>query len=358
VTPSFSSVVNPPPSTAVTVRTVTSSSSSSTKLRNIPAGAAAKAKIRATPGILDNDSISQALVQNRHPGRIFLSFGRAIEVYSEDLSASVARFHAAFDPIRDEDPLIAFGAVDGVLPGRTAEQSIEFRDIVIRWATAHRKWFWDSLPEAIAQLMKIKLIYQDLVVLRGKDGEEGTEYALNILHMEQIAQIALAVHQVLEGLYDFLGKVGNARFPLDPEWKLLRLLEDNISQPTILTACSTLQLRLKRAAQHVDIYLNSAKRVLGMESLDSMSSIDSTRSSVRSDFGQDIPSYELAKLVARPDYRQHVHSREALRIFQSAIPVQQKDVRDDYYQKSSVRNASRIPLPAVIRTAVSVSKDM
>jgi hypothetical protein len=37
VTPSFSSVVNPAPSTAVTVRTVTSSSSSSTEPRNIPA---------------------------------------------------------------------------------------------------------------------------------------------------------------------------------------------------------------------------------------------------------------------------------------------------------------------------------
>jgi hypothetical protein len=343
VTPSFSSVVNPAPSTAVTVRTVDSPSSTSTEIRNLPASAELKTPI--APGLLNNDSISQALLQNRRPGRIFFAFGRVIEVYDEDLSASVARYHATFDPLRDEDPLLAFGAVDGVLPGRTAEQSIAFRDLVIRWATAHRRWFWDSLPEAVAQLMKIKFSPQDLVVVRGEDGEEGTEYALNMLHLEQISQIALAVHQVLEGLYDFLGKVGNSRFPLDPGWKILRLLEDNISQPTLLTACSTLQFRLERATQRIDVFLNSVKLVLGMEALDSMSSVDSTQSSVRSEFGRDIPSYELAKLVAHPDYHRHVHHREALKIFQSAVPVAQKDIRDDFYKERQPKSVSRGPLP-------------
>jgi hypothetical protein len=159
VTPSFSSVVNPEPSTAVTIRTVNSSSSSSTERRNIPASSKFRTKAKSTLGLLDNESISQALLQNRQFGRIFVAFGRALEVYDEDLSASVDRYHASFNPLCDEDPLIAFGAVDGVLPGRTAEQSISFCDVIIRWATAHRKWFWDSLPEAIAQLMKIKFSY-------------------------------------------------------------------------------------------------------------------------------------------------------------------------------------------------------
>jgi hypothetical protein len=175
VTPSFSSVVNPAPSTAVTMRTVTSPSSASTELRNIPASS--KPEVKPVPGILSNDSISQALLQSRRSGRIFLAFGQAIEVYDEGLSASVARDHATFDPLRDEDPLIAFGAIDGILPGRTAEQSIAFRDVIIRWSTAHRKWFWDSLPEAVAQLKKIKFSYPDLIVVRGEDRKEGAEYA-------------------------------------------------------------------------------------------------------------------------------------------------------------------------------------
>jgi hypothetical protein len=91
VTSSFSSVVNPAPSTVVTFRTVDSSSSSLTELRNISARPSPKVKkANATLGILDNNSISQALLQNRYPGHIFLAFGRAIEVYDEDLSASVA----------------------------------------------------------------------------------------------------------------------------------------------------------------------------------------------------------------------------------------------------------------------------
>jgi hypothetical protein len=49
--------------------------------------------------------------------------------------------------------------------------------------------------------MKIRFSYQDLIIIRGEDGEEGTKYALNMLHLEQIAEITLAIHQVLEGLY-------------------------------------------------------------------------------------------------------------------------------------------------------------
>jgi hypothetical protein len=91
VTLSFSSVVNPAPSTVVTVQTVDSSSRSSTELRNIPVRPSSKVKkASATLGILDNDSISQALLQNCYLGRIFLAFGQAIEVYNEDVSASVA----------------------------------------------------------------------------------------------------------------------------------------------------------------------------------------------------------------------------------------------------------------------------
>jgi hypothetical protein len=54
-----------------------------------------------------------------------------------------------------------------------------------------------------------------------------------------------------------------------------------------------------------------------MEALDSMSSVDLTQSSICSDFGQDILSNELAKLVARLSYQRHVHNSNAVQIFQS-----------------------------------------
>jgi hypothetical protein len=70
--------------------------------------------------------------------------------------------------------------------------------------------------------MKIRFSYEDLIVIRGEDRADGAEYALNMLHLEQLTQIALTVHQVLEGLYDSLEKTGNSYFPLDPGWKLLQ----------------------------------------------------------------------------------------------------------------------------------------
>jgi hypothetical protein len=48
--------------------------------------------------------------------------------------------------------------------------------------------------------------------------------------------------------------------------------------------------------------------------------------------------------VACPDYQQHIHSREALQIFQSAVLVAQKDIHNDYYKKHS-GNPHHIPLP-------------
>ncbi|KAF8210239.1 hypothetical protein K438DRAFT_2011671 [Mycena galopus ATCC 62051] len=89
-TPSLYSLINPAPSTQVSTA--------------------------PSFGILTGDSISQAFEHSRVSGRIFLLYGRDIDVYNEPISNSVARYHQDFDPLKDVDPLIDFGAVDGVLP--------------------------------------------------------------------------------------------------------------------------------------------------------------------------------------------------------------------------------------------------
>ncbi|KAJ6455553.1 hypothetical protein DFH09DRAFT_864427, partial [Mycena vulgaris] len=197
------------------------------------------------------------------------------------------------------DPLLPYGAVDGVLPGKTTEETMMLRDVVMRWSLPHRSWYWNLLQQGVTDSSKIKITYEDLVSYKTAGS---VLYSLNAFHLEQLAQLALAVHQILNGLYDFLGKTGSARFPFDPEWKLLRLMEENLSRSAILMAASTMQLRLERAVQHIRVHLNSIKRVYGQEGLDTLSSVDSTRSSVRSEFGQEEPSTELGKLLARPDY--------------------------------------------------------
>ncbi|KAK6987821.1 hypothetical protein R3P38DRAFT_2456315, partial [Favolaschia claudopus] len=160
------------------------------------------------------------------------------------------------------DPLMPFGAVDGVLPGRTPEESIMFRDIMIRLTTSHRRWFWDDLAEGVAKIVSLKFTKDDIVAYGDKDGTQLVTYSLNQVHLEQFAQTALAVHQVLEGLYEFLDNKRSARFPLDPGWKILRGMEESYGRSTILMACATMQLRLERAMKRIDIFINSVRRVL------------------------------------------------------------------------------------------------
>ncbi|KAK6971387.1 hypothetical protein R3P38DRAFT_2425775, partial [Favolaschia claudopus] len=285
------------------------------------------------PGLLNNESISQALLYNREFGRIFLSYGQIIDVYDESLSASVVRYHPTYDPFKDDDHLLPFGAVGGVLPGRTAEESIAFRDVIIRLTTAHRRWFWEDLAEGVAKITSIKISNDDLVGYGDPDGTNLVTYSLNQLHLEIFAQAALAVHQVLEGLYEFLDKKHSSRFPLDPSWKILRAMEEGYSRSTILMACTTMQLRLERAMKRIGIYVNSVKRVLGQESLDTLSSVESTRSSVRATYDQNYAGKEIAKLLIRPDYAERADDHSVARdAVVYAAKLDATEYRTDYYK--------------------------
>ncbi|KAJ7086812.1 hypothetical protein B0H15DRAFT_781894, partial [Mycena belliarum] len=250
-------------------------------------------------GIYEGESISQALRAGRESSRIFISYGAGIEVYDEGLAESVTRYHPSYNPLVDDDPLLEFGATDGMLPGKTAEQTMQLRDVVMRYSLPHRNYYWNHLAQGIRDMAEIKLTREDLIA---RQVGPAIVYMLNDFHLEQFAQLSLAVHQVLSGLDDFRGKSGNQRFPFDPEWKILRLMEENLSRSAILMTCSSMQLRLERALQRITISLNAIKKVYGREGLDALSSMESTRDSVRSEFGQEEGPVELGKLLARPDY--------------------------------------------------------
>jgi hypothetical protein len=50
-----------------------------------------------------------------------------VEVFDEEIGVSLLKYHPVFDPNCDHDPLTSFGAMDGLLPGKTAEETIVFR---------------------------------------------------------------------------------------------------------------------------------------------------------------------------------------------------------------------------------------
>ncbi|KAJ7735202.1 hypothetical protein B0H16DRAFT_1467256 [Mycena metata] len=70
-TPSFSSLVNP-------VSSIVEEGSKTPTENHVPA-------MMTASSVVENNSISQPFQQNREFGRIFISFGRSIAVYDEDL---------------------------------------------------------------------------------------------------------------------------------------------------------------------------------------------------------------------------------------------------------------------------------
>ncbi|KAJ7102630.1 hypothetical protein B0H15DRAFT_943534 [Mycena belliarum] len=140
-TPSLASLVNPAPSQDSTPKLSGISMTTDNKVR----------------GIYEGESISQALRAGREPSRIFISYGSGIEVYDEGLAESVTRYHPSYNPLVDDDPLLEFRATDGMLPGKTAEQTMQLRDVVMRYSLPHRNYYWNPLAQGIRDMAKIKL---------------------------------------------------------------------------------------------------------------------------------------------------------------------------------------------------------
>ncbi|KAJ6569006.1 hypothetical protein B0H19DRAFT_890637, partial [Mycena capillaripes] len=198
------------------------------------------------------------------------------------------------------DHLLPFGAEGGLMPGKTAEETMILRDAIMRWEYPHRHFNWDSLAEGVRELSAVKVTTEDLV--RHAVGNETKLYTLSPDILERMAQIALTLHQVLLDLYAFLQPEHLHPFQLEPGWQLLCQMEENLSRSQIVGVFRSLQYCLQQAVKHVRRQLNSIKKVYQLQNLDDVSTVNSTRSSVCTAFGQDDREVELEKLAARPDY--------------------------------------------------------
>ncbi|KAF8135889.1 hypothetical protein K438DRAFT_1514017, partial [Mycena galopus ATCC 62051] len=182
----------------------------------------------------------------------------------------------------DDDPLIAYGALDGLMPGKTPEETIAFRDVVMRWSQPHINLNWETLEEGISQFKEEKPSKHALLVFKHPNQVSNT-YSLGAFYLDRFAHLVLAATQILDGLNDFLGNPPQKRFLLDPGWKFMRIMELDGSRTIILMTFATLQLRLVNAGLHIRKFLQTVQRMYGHPVLD-LISVPSTRSSVRSEF--------------------------------------------------------------------------
>jgi hypothetical protein len=119
---------------------------------------------------------------------------REVDLRDKALHMAVMRYHRRYNPLTDYNPLLNFGAVDGVLPGCTLEASMLIRDVLIRWESPHLELEWNSLTEAVTLLTEKQFRPDEL----HKWMEEGLSYySLPKNHLLSLTHIVLALHQIL-----------------------------------------------------------------------------------------------------------------------------------------------------------------
>ncbi|KAJ7898352.1 hypothetical protein B0H13DRAFT_2337526 [Mycena leptocephala] len=146
-------------------------------------------------GVLSAESVSHHFQSKPEDLRVFVTLCRDIEIFDEEVGVSLLKYHPVYDPNCDRDPLTSYGAVDGLLPGKTAEETIAFRDVVMCWELPHINLYWETLEEGIASFGEQKPAYEHLLVYQS---DQGLVYSLGSFCLEQFAQLVLVVKQVLD----------------------------------------------------------------------------------------------------------------------------------------------------------------
>ncbi|KAJ7334634.1 hypothetical protein DFH08DRAFT_965381 [Mycena albidolilacea] len=122
-------------------------------------------------------------------------------------------------------------------------------------------------------------------------------------------------------------------------------MEENMSRSAIILAFSTLQFRLDQSSKHIKRCFNSIKLVYGQEGLDSISTIDSTLSSVRSASGKEGGQVELGKLLVRPDYARRAYS---VHVRDTLVNDTTDGLRTEFYKVKVLTNAPLLNVPVQV----------
>ncbi|KAK7440822.1 hypothetical protein VKT23_016900 [Stygiomarasmius scandens] len=287
----------------------------STILSDNPAQVAAQAFLNSlsTPGVNSGDSVNvvegKGSVMHRNPPSVLEVFHRAIPIYQECLSASVSKYHEPMDP--GKDILIGLGAVDGCMPERTLEETLELREAVLRLFAPNSIGLWnnESLDDFLLAFKGRSITSSDEEVIKKYLVNDETKWTVNLDLLRDIAHAALAINQILGALTNFLKRDPERSFVFDPNYMLLRFLESCSDGNVCLVALQAYRVRMMSAGKHIRANLRSIRSSTlqpdDLETVDS-SSVYSTRLSTRTEFGLLNSMAEFGKLIARPDYKDEI----------------------------------------------------
>ncbi|KAJ7082504.1 hypothetical protein C8R44DRAFT_540424, partial [Mycena epipterygia] len=183
------------------------------------------------------------------------------------------------------DPLLYYGAVDGIVPGKDDATSMSLQDTVIRYQHPHRNFLWTRLSEAITSIVEMDAGTIEIVAVTDPVLQD-LLYNLNLHALTTVAHAVFAVQQILEALTIFLEKKLSSSFVVDPHFAFLLMLEMSRSKSDSRFALTTLQVRLAHVDTHIRSYLWGIRRTLTGREPSEVSSVDSTISEVRELYGK------------------------------------------------------------------------
>ncbi|RDB19237.1 hypothetical protein Hypma_013492 [Hypsizygus marmoreus] len=266
-----------------------------------------------------------------------------ISLRDEPLQQSLHRYHPAYSPWEDDDPLAVFGAVDGFLPGRSLEESTLVRNLLFRWTAPHNDLIWMNLREGIDTFIKRRFKNTDLIKYDDDSAPNKISYTLNQPRLQELAHVVLATEQILNGLSLFIYRDKPNQFKLDPGFKFIKMIGWHSNRAEILLTIQTLQTRIPIAVKHIENFFEGIKRTfLDDYDNESLNSLDSTVTSIRSTFGVLSPRTELAKLSQRSDYRQG--KTGAVATAQHLLTSSLQNVPETFYHHRSKNDQFRADL--------------
>ena len=199
----------------------------------------------------------------------------ATRLYDEPLHTSVQNYCFPFNPLIHLDPLFEYGAVNGKLPGRSQEETITVRDILLRWTSMHKETIWDDLPSELESLQRAEISRSDIVSFRTPDDQP--YFLLIPLKLLEVGHLVLALSQIMKGLVEFLYHPEYNAPSVDPGFAVVRTLGMSEQPEGIILAWKILKNRCGKAHKKIMQFFNELK-VMFLDPADtfSVSSYEST----------------------------------------------------------------------------------
>ncbi|KAF9024960.1 hypothetical protein BDZ89DRAFT_1135779 [Hymenopellis radicata] len=273
--------------------------------------------------------------------RVLLHVGKSFNVYDEDLSVSVAKYHT-YTLFSVPDPLLRFGVSEGRLGNFTMD------------------FTFPGAMENISSAINDRLEFQRRARAKDLTSFKITNRDRNIIYLYSVGDgsneigywghLVLAVTQVLETFQEELGfrSPQSPPFQLDPEYSLIRTMEGHTDRGMVMQAMSNLAVRLKLARSRVGQYINALRQLSRPnDELSDISSFVSTIPEIRRAVQTLDDDGVVMAYSVRPDYRQRVLAvdpsfLDRMPFFQEAITDAGR-TDDSYYLPMASKIDHRLP---------------